>query len=64
MMNEQDREILIRIDQNLTNMILLQKDHEERLRVLETFKSFSHGVAAVFSILLGFISFEIFGKHQ
>jgi hypothetical protein len=46
-----DREWLIRIDGKLDGILVCQKDHEDRLRSLESLRFSMLGVAAFFGLI-------------
>ncbi|MEE8386880.1 MAG: hypothetical protein V3S01_13280 [Dehalococcoidia bacterium] len=53
-MNEQQHEILIRLDENVKVLVSGQADQEVRIRKLERFRNWAAGVLAFAGAALGF----------
>ena len=53
-MNQEQHEMLVRIDERVNDLLGTAKDVETRLRRLERFRNWAAGVGAVISAALGY----------
>lgn len=69
-MEPDDRDLLIRIDMNVTSLVASREDHEVRIRALEATRQSQRGAIAVITTVVSAIwglalaAFEVFGGRH